>query len=83
MNTERLKNTLTEIYNKETREYRDANIIRDVIEDEGLFALMCGRALDDAACALEMLQRRTKDDELESLAARLQQQIATNTFLRP
>ena len=83
MNTERLKNTLSEIYNKEARTYTDASAIRAVIEDEGLFALMCGHVLDDAQSALAMLQRRTTDGELKDIAAQLHQQITTKTFLRP
>lgn len=83
MNNERLKATLTDIYNKESRSYTDAGLIRSVIEDEGLFALMCGHALDDAENALALLQRRTKDEELKSIAAKLQQQIISKTFLRP
>ena len=75
MDVNRLKDTLTTIYNKESRNHGDARHIVVVLEDEGIFALTTGKADVDAGHALAALTRRTKDAELKTLAATLRDKI--------
>lgn len=83
MNTARLKDTLTTIYNKESRNYGDALHIVTVLEDEGIFALTTDKAHVNADHALAALVRRTKDAELKDMAVKLRGTLAAEFSPRP
>lgn len=83
MNTARLKDTLTALYNKETRSHGDALHIVAVLEDEGIFALTTDKAHTSAGHALAALARRTKDAELKTIATKLRDTLAAEFAPRP
>lgn len=79
-----VKQTLKDIFAKQSRDYRDMWMIKETIASAGLGpAFECGHADQDSLNALASLIRKTDDAETKAVAQELHTLIKTKRFLAP